>query len=225
MSEPAPAPAPPSARLRTLLVVLLALATPILLWDASLCLAVGRAARMLAEAPEKRREVAVDELRALGAAAVPDLVRQFIVPGDGAAAVAHGGGASKAAGPLTIPIMSFLRTAPSPAVIEALVAAVGDDDPDVRHYSGIALAWIGAPAEGPVEQLLLTGRTAHERTSAAWILAWMGKDGVPALPSLQTALHDEASDVRLMARFAIGQLSPGNEAAWAMAEKLREAAR
>src|SRR5262245_39522339 len=168
MGEPAPGPAPLSARLRALVLVLLAGATPILLWDATLRLAVGRNARLLAEAPEARRALAAEELRALGAAAVPELVRHFIVPGDGVATVAHGGGESKVAGPLTMPVMNFLRGEPSAPVIRALVDAVGADDPDVRHYSGMALAWIGAPAVGEVVDLLQSGRTAHERTSAAW---------------------------------------------------------
>ena len=225
MSEPEPRPASPSARLRTLLLVLVAGATPLALWDASLANAIGRAAQSLAEGDEAQRAQAAAELRGLGAAAVPDLVRLFIVPSDGVTAVAHGGGASKVAGPLTVPIMEFLRTQRDPQTVAALVTAVGDPDPDVRHYSGLLLAWMGAPAVGPVQTLLREGRTVHERTSAARILGLMGADGVPALPALEAALQDEASDVRLMARWSLAQLAPGNDLAFEMVRQMREETR
>lgn len=209
-------------RLAAAAVVLLACVAPVLLWDASLRLAVARDAHLLAEPAAPRRAAAEAELRALGAAAVPDLVQLFIVPNTGLATAVHGSGTTKAAGPLTVPIMDFLRTRPDAASLDALIAALDQDDSDVRHYTGLLLAWIGAPAVPPLERLVREAPQARRRTSAAWILSLMGADGVPALPALQAALQDGDQDVRLMARYAIGQLSPGNEVAWEMIRRQRE---
>src|SRR5678815_1411130 len=106
------------------------------------------------------------------------------------------------AGPTPVPAMNLLRAARPDAVVPPLVAALDDRDEDVRHGAGMALAYIGADA------------VPHVRASAAWALSFMGAAGTPALPALQAALDDEDKDVRYVARYAIAQLSSGNEAFW-----------
>jgi HEAT repeat protein len=49
----------------------------------------------------------------------------------------------------------------------------------------------------------------------------MGAAGTPALPALQAALDDESQDVRYVARYAIAQLSSGNEAFWTAVDRAR----
>ncbi len=210
------------ARLLRLGAVALALAVPVLLWATSLRLAVARAAVALAGPDDSLRAQSEDELAALGAAAVPDLVRLFSVPPASSLGAARSSGTAKEAGPLTLPVMDFLRSRPDPDRLAALVAALDDDDSDVRHYTGLVLAWIGAPAVPALQALLRESPDARRRTSAAWILSNMGADGVPALPALQAALDDPDPDARHMARYAIGQLSPGNEAYWEMVRSMRE---
>ena len=202
--------------------VALALAAPVLLWDGALRRAVARDVDALADESDPRHAEAQDELRALGVAAVPDLVRLFAVDGGGTASAVREGGTTKRAGALTLPVMDLLRAEPDPAVIAALVKALDDDDSDVRHYSGLVLAWIGAPVVPALSALVHDAPEPRRRTAAAWILSLMGADGVPALPALQGALQDPDLDVRRMARYAIGQLSEGNEAYWDMVRTVRE---
>jgi HEAT repeat protein len=209
----------------SLALLLLAGAAPLLLWDAAWRAAVRRDAAALAQPDGPERQRATSELRAWGAAAVPELVRVFEVPGSAAAAGARGGGTSRDAGLLTLPVMDLLRRLAGPAVIAALVAALDDADGDVRHFSGLTLAWIGADAVPPLLAVLAHAPDARRRTSAAWILSLMGAAGTPALPALQAALQDPEQDVRFTARYAIGQLSEGNEAFWNLVQTAREAPR
>jgi HEAT repeat protein len=210
-------------RLGGLALLLLAAVGPVLLWDAAFGTVVRRDAQalLLPEGPERQRAEA--ELRAFGAAAVPKLVRDFAVPAGAVGRGARGGGTSTQIGPLTLPIMNLLRQQGA-VVVPALVASLDDDDPDVRHYAGLTLTWIGAPALPAVLDVLEHGAAA-QRTTAAWILSLMGAEGVPARPALQRALDDPDSDVRHMARFADGQLAPGNEAFWRLVQRQRESTR
>jgi HEAT repeat protein len=220
------APGPVMRRIvMSLALLLLAGAAPVLLWDTAWRAAVRRDAAALAQpdGPERRR--ATSELRAWGAAAVPELVCVFEVPGSAAAAGARGGGTSRDAGPLTLPVMDLLRQQAGPAVIAELAGALDDSDGDVRHFSGLTLAWIGAEAVPPLIEVLEQAPDAHRRTSAAWILSLMGAAGTPALPALQAALQDPDQDVRFTARYAIGQLSAGNEAFWNLVQTARETPR
>ena len=126
------------------------------------------------------------------------------------------------AGPAPVPAMNLLRSMSGPQVIAPLVAALDDRDEDVRHGAGMTLAYIGAGAVPALVEALGRSSVPHVRASAAWALSFMGAAGTPALPALQGALDDESRDVRYVARYAIAQLSSGNEAFWTAVDKARE---
>jgi len=125
------------------------------------------------------------------------------------------------AGPAPVPAMNLLRSMGGPQVIAPLVAALDDRDEDVRHAAGMTLAYIGADAVPALVEALGRSPVPHVRASAAWALSFMGAAGTPALPALQAALDDESQDVRYVARYAIAQLSSGNEAFWTAVDRAR----
>jgi hypothetical protein len=214
-----------AARLLRLAGVLLACAVPVLLWDASLRAAVRRDVAALAGPEGAARDRATARLEALGADAVPALVGCFEAEQHNVASALRGSGTGVGAGELTVPVMGFLQSHVSPAVVDGVVAALGDDDRDVAHFAGLTLAWIGPAAEPAVSALLRFAPEPRVRTSAAWVLSLMGEAGTPALPALQEALQDPDEDVRLVARFAISQLSSGNEAFWEAVRAFRAGSR
>ena len=126
------------------------------------------------------------------------------------------------AGPAPVPAMNLLRSMSGPQVIAPLVAALDDRNEDVRHGAGMTLAYIGADAVPALVETLGRSSVPHVRASAAWALSFMGAAGTPALPALQAALDDGSPDVRHVARYAIAQLSSGNEAFWTAVDKARE---
>jgi HEAT repeat protein len=189
---------------------LLVLLAPPLLWRASLRAAlrreeVQRDVALVAQPGLPGRVEARARLAALGppgVAALIDGLGRFDVPS----------------------LMHTLRNRERSDVIGPLVAALDDDDEDVRHYSGMTLALIGADALPALTQALATSPVVRVRTSAAWVLSFMGAEGVPALPALQAALEDEHKDVRHVARYAIAQLGSGNEAFWEAVDQARREA-
>lgn len=215
--------------LARLALVLAIVAGPLLLWQAAFQRAVLRHVGELAlpdDAPDAaaRRAHAAAELSALGPEALPAVIRAFAV-GEGPrqkGVTLQRSGLSLDAGPLVIPAMHWLRDGAGPAAVEALVAALGDANHDVRHFAGLTLAWIGRDA---VPALVETLRSAGpgQRAAAAFALSFMGADGTPALPALQQALEHPDKDVRHTARYAIQQLSPGNEGFWEAVEGARRA--
>lgn len=213
-----------AARLLRLLGVALACALPVLLWDASLRAAVRRDVAALAGPEDPARERAAARLAALGADAVPAVVRCFSAEQHNAASAVRDSGTSVGAGELTTPAMTFLQAHASPDVVDGVVAALGDEDHDVAHFAGLTLAWIGEAAE-PAVAARLRDPEPRVRASAAWVLSLMGEAGTPALPALQEALADPDEDVRHVARFAISQLSSGNEAFWEAVRAFRAGSR
>lgn len=178
------------------------LVAPLLLYGAALRASLARDIASLAD-PEPPPRAAVEaRLAACGPCGVDVLVQSL-------------------AGPAPVPAMNLLRSRGGSDVIAPLVAALDDRDEDVRHGAGMTLAYIGADAVPALIETLSRSPVPHVRASAAWALSFMGAAGTPALPALQAALDDESRDVRYVARYAIAQLSSGNEAFWSAVDKAR----
>lgn len=210
-----------------LALLALLVAGPLLLWQLAFERGVRRQVEELAlpdVAPDAaaRRERAAAALAALGDEALPAVIACFGAsegpPQRGV--TLQRSGLSRDAGPLVVPAMNWLRDHAGPATIAALVDALDDGNHDVRHFAGLTLAFIGREA---VPALVDTLRTAgpDQRAAAAFALSMMGADGTPALPALQEALDHPDKDVRYTARYAIQQLSPGNEGFWEAVEAAR----
>jgi len=178
------------------------LVAPPLLYGASVRAALARDVAALAGTEPPPREAVVARVAACGPCGVDVLIEAL-------------------AGPTPVPAMNLLRAASPDAVVPPLVAALDDRDEDVRHGAGMALAYIGADAVPALVAALERSPVPHVRASAAWALSFMGAAGTPALPALQAALDDEDKDVRYVARYAIAQLSSGNEAFWTAVDKAR----
>jgi hypothetical protein len=228
MVEEASAPEHGSEDLRLILRRLLAIArsialliVPLLLWQASVERSVARDVQALVRAPAERREALLAHLDSLRPVSVPLLIRAFGVQqptgGDGRARRR----ATLQHPPLAIPVLYALADLGGPDVIAALIAALGDEHPDVRHYAAMTLAYIGEPATPSIVEALTRAPDVRRRVSAAWILSLMGEPGVAALPALEVALRDESREVRYTARYAIHQLSAGNEGFWRVVEQAR----
>lgn len=105
-----------------------------------------------------------------------------------------------------------LRLQPrSPAVVAALISALGDPDDRVRVAAGMALSTEGVRAPAAVPGLVEVLRdTAHAnvRSYAASILGAFGPAAVPAVPALTTALDDADPRVRAAAAAALGDIGP-----------------
>jgi HEAT repeat protein len=91
------------------------------------------------------------------------------------------------------------------ACLPALIAALKDNDADVRGWSAQAIGWIGRDAAEAVPALILLLRNEREgsRNSAALALGGIGSVAKEALPALGEALSDPSPDVR---RFAAGAI-------------------
>lgn len=202
-------------------------AWPLLLWQHAFDLSVRRHVEELVLSPDAqqadaRRARALARLDELGDEALPAVIATFgVTAGELQRGVTlQRSGLSMDAGPLVNPAMGWLRSRPGPATVEALIDALDDDNLDVRHFAGLTLAWIGTPAVPALVGTLRTGDTA-QRAAAAFALSFMGEEGVPAIPALQEALQHPDKDVHYTARYAIQQLSPGNEGFWEAVEAAR----
>jgi len=178
------------------------LVLPLLLWEASLRGALRRDAAGLARSDAAGRAEARERIEAFG---TPGLLRLV----------------GSLGGPAPIPVMNLLAGRGDAELIARLVEALDDGDEDVRHYAGMTLAFIGSDAVPALVETLSRSPVAHVRASAAWAFSCMGREGLPALPALQAALSDEDKDVRHVARYAIAQLSSGNESYWASVDRAR----
>lgn len=183
---------------------LFVLFAPLLLWGAAVRASVQRDIALSAdpqtEAPA--RAAAQARITALGPPGIAGLIEAL-------------------AGPTPIPVMNMLRSRGGPEVVAQLVAALDAENEDRRHYAGMTLAFIGPPAVPALIETLRASPVAHVRTSAAWVLSFMGAAGTSALPALNAALADPSQDVRYVARYAVQQLSSGNDAFWEAVDKAR----
>jgi HEAT repeat protein len=191
-----------STALGRTLGALFVLVAPLLLWAAAVRASLQRDVAALVSPDEAVRAAAQARIAAFGPLGEAALVESL-------------------AGPTPVPVMNRLRSRGGPSVIERLIAALDDENEDRRHYAGMTLAYIGADAVPALVETLRSSPVAHVRTSAAWVLSFMGEAGTSALPALEAALSDESKDVRYVARYAIAQLSSGNEAFWTAVEKAR----
>jgi HEAT repeat protein len=91
------------------------------------------------------------------------------------------------------------------ACLPAMIAALKDNDADVRAWSAQAIGWIGRDAAEAVPALILLLRNEREgsRNSAALALGGIGPAAKEALPALREALSDPSPGVR---RFAAGAI-------------------
>jgi HEAT repeat protein len=213
----------------SLALVALVVAGPLLLWQLAFDRAVHRdleALALPADAPDaaSRRAAAEARLAALGPEALPAVLTAFAfneAPLRKGVTVARSG-LSTEPGPLVVPTMAWLRDRAGPDVIAALVAGLGADNHDVRHFAGLTLAYIGKPAVPPLVALLHDAPDPSQRAAAAFSLSFMAEDGADAIEPLRAALQDPEKDVRLVARYALQQLGPGNEGFWAMVDAARK---
>lgn len=91
----------------------------------------------------------------------------------------------------------------TPAVVLALVAALGDEDLYLRGAAALALGRMGAPAV-PALAAALQGPSSELRWSAAIALGRVGSPALVALPALTKALADPSEHVRQAATVALG---------------------
>src|SRR4051794_25280702 len=99
---------------------------------------------------------------------------------------------------------------------EQLVAALSDDDPDIRSSAATSLATgrdpVPASAVGPLTKML-GERNADARTSAAAALGRVGKEAASAAEPLARLLSDPDLNVRRTAAQALGQIGSASEPA------------
>ena len=213
---------------RSALVSAVIIVGPLLMWQLAYDRAVRRDVEILAlphDAPgaSARRAEADERLAALGPEALPQILESFAfneAPLRKGVTVARSG-LSTQAGPLVVPAMNWLRDHADEHAIEALVEALAADHHDIRHCAGLTLAFIGRPAVPPLVEQLRGAPDASVRAAAAFSLSFMGAEGGEAIEPLRAALEDEAKDVRLVARYALQQLGPGNEGFWAAVDAAR----
>jgi HEAT repeat protein len=213
----------------SVLVTAAIVAGPLLLWQWAFDRAVRRDVEILALANDApgapaRRAEADARLAALGPEALPEILRCFAfneAPLRKGVTVARSG-LSTQPGPLVGPAMNWLRDHADEDVIAALVKALDDDNHDVRHFAGLTLAFIGRPAVPPLVEALREAEDASVRAASAFSLSFMGAEGGEAVGPLREALADPDPDVRLVARYAVQQLGPGNEGFWAAVDAARK---
>jgi HEAT repeat protein len=200
------------------LSVLAAFVVPSALWELGVRAAVDRAVERLGDRDEAVRSAAAARLTAMGPVVVPRLVQGFAVDGDVAPRPA---GALDGVSPMTVPLMNLLRDVEDPEVIAHLLDAMRHEDENVRHYAGLTLAYIGTDAVPALVRTLRTAPDARGRTSAAWVLSFMGAAGREAIPALREALQDAHKDVRYTARYALEQLSDEGGPLWQAVDRAR----
>lgn len=106
---------------------------------------------------------------------------------------------------------------PSVLPIDQLIAALSDDDPDIRSFAATKLSTMdlgdkGKNAVAPLTKLL-SERSDAARTSAARTLGRIGKEAAPAATPLAALLGADDANVRRAAAEALGQIGDGAEAA------------
>ena len=91
------------------------------------------------------------------------------------------------------------------AAIDALIAGLSDDNPQVREMSAWTLSEIKEPAARVVPALItvLTDADENIRVVGSVILQNMGE---PAVPYLIDALKAESSEIRLNVAYALGEI-------------------
>jgi HEAT repeat protein len=155
---------------------------------------------------ERRRWSIYEELLDWGAKSIPSLVTGLKDPAVGlrrnvvlAFMVLGGGWWPFECGPATLDIRPALA---------ALVAALGDSDPDVRGWAAQAVGGIGTNAADAVPALteLLKNDDEGSRNSACIALGKIGPVAKAALPALRVALSDKSQDVRRFAAAAIQRI-------------------
>jgi HEAT repeat protein len=156
------------------------------------------------DALEVQRQLVYDRLWSLGSAAVPALNRGLADPDvqirrNVALFLGAAGGSW------------YDRSRPRLDIrpcLEALIAALADSDPRVRHLAAQAVGAIGADASSAVPALvaLLASTDEGSRNCACIGLAGIGPSAREALPALRKALTDPSADVRRFAQRAIDRI-------------------
>jgi HEAT repeat protein len=106
-----------------------------------------------------------------------------------------------------------LQATPQPApvplkdaeVLDRLIEALKDTDPDVRQNLSTALSKFGQSAVEPLVKVL-GSETAGQRAGAAYALAQLGHGARPALPKLLDLLKDQDVDVRRQSSLAVSRI-------------------
>lgn len=154
---------------------------------------------------EQQREALYVRLRALGASAVPALMRGLT---DSDVQVRR-----NVALYLNFEGGNYAKHAPEPLdlkpFLSQLVIALRDDDERVKALSAQALEHIGPAAVVAVPDLLrlLANPSEGLRNSACIGLAGIGPAASDALPALRRALSDPSNDVRRFAQRAIDRIA------------------
>jgi hypothetical protein len=155
---------------------------------------------------ERRRRSIYEELLDWGPKSIPPLITALKDPDVRlrrnvalAFEVLNGGWWPFECGPATLDTREALP---------ALIATLGDSDPDVRAWTAQALGGIGPPAAEAVPALteLLKNENEGSRNSACIALGQIGPAAKAALPALRVALTDKSQDVRRFAAVAIERI-------------------
>lgn len=90
-------------------------------------------------------------------------------------------------------------------ILDRLIEALKDTDPDVRQNLSAALSKFGQSAVEPLVKALGSD-TAGQRAGAAYALAQLGNGARPALPKLLDLLKDKDLDVRRQSSLAVSRI-------------------
>ena len=90
-------------------------------------------------------------------------------------------------------------------ILDSLIDALKDTDPDVRQNLSTALSKFGQSAVEPLVKAL-SSDTAGRRAGAAYALAQLGSGARPALPKLLELLKDSDVDVRRQSSLAVSRI-------------------
>lgn len=90
-------------------------------------------------------------------------------------------------------------------ILDRLIEALKDTDPDVRQNLSTALSKYGQAAVEPLVKAL-GSETAGQRAGAAYALAQLGHGARPALPKLLDLLKDKDVDVRRQSSLAVSRI-------------------
>ena len=126
---------------------------------------------------------------------------------------------------LRVVMAAALRDAPGTSAVAALVAALGDADPEVREEAARSLGWRADSADdvGAVDGLLTACADAHDRVraAAARALGWL--EVGRAADTLAGMVTDADADVRLHALRGLHRVAPDDAAALpALADLLQD---
>ena len=154
---------------------------------------------------EMRRIEVYEELRTLGAAAVPALTRGLVAPDvkarqNVAVFLSAVGGCCWYLERPRLDLRPYLNV---------LIAALSDGDSRVRGLAAGAIGAMGAAASSAVPALiaLLNNPDERSRASACVGLGGIGTPARSALPALEKALSDSSPNVRSFALRAIGRIA------------------